>query len=186
MALFFRKSDGVVFLRLSNGIHGPVLRTASSGAPWLVAAAVDAYKGAARKTDSVSEKAKQRLASTKEHKTEAEAQLAAEKVPDRTCVAPVVVFQWSCACCFACVSSTCGVFHARRRGMQARVIDVTQSPAAVDAATQAKDQRLAQLTQKIAGAEARISKFAEHNTDRVNEVRRFDRRARSEVRLQGH
>ena len=98
MALFLRKSDHVVFLRLSSGIHGGVLRTTSSGAPALVAAAVESYRGAALKTDSVSEKAKQRLASTKVNKEEAEAQLKVEEVLDRTCVSPVVVFQLSCAC----------------------------------------------------------------------------------------
>ncbi len=70
--------------------------------------------------------------------------------------------------------------------MQARVIDAAQSPEAVKAATQAKEQRLAQLAQKIAGAEAHISNFDKHERDRVNEVRRFGRHARSEVRLQGH
>ncbi len=101
MALFLRKSDHVVFLRLSSGIHGGVLRTTSSGAPGLVAAAVAAYRGAAFKTDSLSEKAKQRLASAKENKTEAEAQLKVEKVTDRTCGARllyVVFHELSCAC----------------------------------------------------------------------------------------
>ena len=56
--------------------------------------------------------------------------------------------------------------------MQDRVIDVAQTRAAIDVDNRAKDQRLAQLTQKIAAEEARISKFAEHNSGRVNEVRR--------------
>jgi hypothetical protein len=177
MALFLRKKDGVVFLRLSNGIHGPVLRTASSGAPALVAAAFEAYTGAALKTDSVSKKAQQWLKVVMANKTEAEAQHAAEKVPDRTCVPVNAVFHLPCAACadWTTMQRTLAyVFFffviARRHGMQARVIEMVQSPAAVEAAMRAKDACLAQLTQKIAGADARISKFDEHSNDRVNEV----------------
>ena len=78
MALFLRKNDDVIFLRLNSGIHGSVLRTTSSGSKERVDTAVVAYKVAAQNIDSAKVKAEKRLLTANETKTVAEAHLFCE------------------------------------------------------------------------------------------------------------